>query len=130
MINTILYYKTYILDKQILSPRKDLEVRTAFIKLIEPFLSDYKSVKTYNWISLYLLKLRKPWMHYICLFYIYSFTRIPLISMSIFKNLEPKQVFNQKNSRLYINNYIYNMQIINIFTKKNKVFVAGVNYYI
>jgi len=96
MINTLLYYKTYILDKQILSPRKNLEVRTAFIKLIEPFLSDYKSVKTYNWISLYLLKLRKPWMHYICLFHIYSFTRIPLISMSIFKNPKPKKYLTKK----------------------------------
>ena len=50
--------------------------------------------------------------------------------MSIFKNPEPKQVFNQKNSGLYINNYIYNMQMAIVFTRKNKVFVAGVNYYI
>jgi hypothetical protein len=40
--------------------------------------------------------------------------------MSILKKPKPKQVSNQKNLGLYINNYIYNMQIIIFLQKKLK----------
>jgi len=130
MINTILYYNPYILNSRIYSPGKFQRFRSAIITLIEPIYSNYKPMEAYN------LDISLPLNHQSlgciisCLIYIYSFTKIPLISMSIFKNPEPKQVFNQKNSGLYINNYIYNMQMAIVFTRKNKVFVAGVNYYI
>ena len=47
----------------------------------------------------------------------------PLFVRSFYKTCIQK-VFNQKNTRLYFKNYIYNMQIIIMFAKKIKLIVA------
>jgi hypothetical protein len=49
MINTLLYYKPYILKhSRNLPPDKNREVRSAVINLIEPIYSNYKPMEAYN----------------------------------------------------------------------------------
>ncbi len=132
MINTLLYYKPYILKHSRIYPLdKNREFRSAVINLIEPIYSNYKPMEAYNLdISLPLNKPSKPWMHYILLnLHLLIYQDSPYF-YEYFKKPEPKQVSNQKNSGIYITDYIYNMQIIIIFTKKIKIIVAQVNYII
>ena len=61
MINTILYYKPYILNSRIYPLDKNREVRSAVINLIEPIYSNYKPMEAYNLdISLPLNTIKSP----------------------------------------------------------------------
>ena len=62
MINTLLYYKPYILKHSRNLPLdKNREVRSAVINLIEPIYSNYKPMEAYNLdISLPLNTIKSP----------------------------------------------------------------------
>ena len=120
MTNTlIIYYTNYMSHSRNLPLDKNRKVRSAIIPIIEVIYSDYKSIVIYNWTSLYL--------YYLSPRRIMSFesssSRIlgfPLFVRLFYKTCIQK-VFNQKNTGLYFKNYIYNMQIIIIFTKRTKI---------
>ena len=99
MINTILYYKPYILNSRIYPLDKNREVRSAVINLIEPIYSNYKPMEAYNLdISLPFIP-SKPWMHYILFnLHLLIYQDSPYF-YEYFKKPEPKQVFNQKKFR-------------------------------
>ena len=130
MINTLLYYKPYILNSRIYPPDYNQEGRSAVINLIEPIYSNYKPMEAYNLdISLPFIP-PKPWMYYILLnLHLLIYQDSPYF-YEYFKKPEPKQVSNQKNSGIYITDYIYNMQIIIFFTRETKIIVANANYII
>ena len=123
MINTLLYYKPYILNSRIYPPDYNQEGRSAVINLIEPIYSNYKPMEAYNLDICLPLNHQSPRT---IISVESSSSRIlgfPLFVRLFYKTCIQK-VFNQKNTGLYINNYIYNMQIIIIFTKKIKIIVA------
>ena len=56
---------------------------------------NYKSIAIYN-MGNSLPKLSQPWKHFTYLIYFDSFTRIPLISMSLYKTLNRKSYLAKK----------------------------------
>ena len=48
MINSLLYYTTYILYSRIYPPNNNWKFRSAIIPLIEPLHSNYKPIEAYN----------------------------------------------------------------------------------
>ena len=118
MINSLLYYTTYILYSRIYPPNNNWKFRSAIIPLIEPLHSNYKPMEAYN------LDISLPLNHQSPRTIISvesSSSRIlgfPLFVRLFYKTCIQK-VFNQKNTRLYFKNYIYNMQILKQ-TKRGK----------
>ena len=110
MINTLLYYKPYILNSRIYPLDKNREVRSAIINLIEPIYSNYKPMEAYN------LDISLPLNHQSPRTIISvesSSSRIlgfPLFVRLFYKTCIQK-VFNQKNTGLYFKHYILIKQI-------------------
>ena len=115
IIYTLFIYPLYILNRQNLSPRVILEVRSANYPLHRALLAIINRYKFIIWVTILALKYLTPRKHFTLTCFA-SLLGLSPFCRRFYKNLDPKSTIHQKNQGLYYTNYIYNKQIYVIFS--------------